>query len=87
MYQTFVEWSAVPIHKNLVAKGKLMIIKDFWRFGDQVWNKAVSATSESNSYSLLFGILEIAQSLIISTKNISNLAHCYYLAKLSLDLE
>ena len=42
--------------------------------------------SESVSYSLLFGILDIAQSLIISTKNTNTLAHCYYLAKLSLDI-
>src|SRR6185312_5713257 len=105
MYQAFVEWSAVPIHKNLVVKGELIIIKDLWRFGDQEWNKAVSAQSETNGYnnkfklkimsdhisesvpySLLFGILDIAQNLIISTKNISTLAHCYYLAKLSLDI-
>src|SRR6185295_1770060 len=30
--------------------------------------------------------LEITQSLIISTKNVSTLSHCYYLAKLSLDI-
>src|SRR6185312_12966272 len=103
IYQAFVEWSAVPIHENLVVKGELMLIKDLWRFGDQEWNKAVSAKSEvdgyksklknmldcipeSNSYSLLFGILEIAQNMIISTRNVSTLAHCYYLAKLSLDI-
>ena len=103
IYQAFVEWSAVPIHKNLVVKGELMIIKELWRFGDLEWNNAVSAQSETDKYkfklkimsdhnsesvpySLLFGILDIAQHLISSTKNIGTLAHCYYLAKLSLDL-
>src|SRR5207237_2860823 len=42
--------------------------------------------SESVPYSLLFGILDISQSLIMSTKNTNTLAHCYYLAKLSLDI-
>src|SRR6185437_13864573 len=103
IYQAFVEWSAAPIHRNFVAKGELMLIKDLWRFGDQEWSKAVSAKSEisgyksklknisnhiseSVPYSLLFGILDIAQSLIISTKNTNTLAHCYYLAKQSLDI-
>ena len=49
-YQAFVEWSATPIHKNLVGKGELMLIKDLWRFGDQEWNKAVSAKSEGDGY-------------------------------------
>jgi len=40
----------------------------------------------SYPYSLLYGILEIAQKLILSTKNTSTLAHCYYLAKLTLDI-
>src|SRR6185437_11394770 len=103
IHQEFVEWSATPIHRNFVAKGELMIIKDLWRFGDQEWSKAVSAKSEINRYKsklknlsdhisesvpylLLFGILDIAQSLIISTRNTNTLAHCYYLAKLSLDI-
>src|SRR6185436_402914 len=34
IYQAFVEWSAVSIHKSLVVKGELMLIKDLWRFGD-----------------------------------------------------
>ena len=41
IYQAFVEWSAVPIHRNLVAKGELMLIKDLWRFGDQEWHKTI----------------------------------------------
>src|SRR5437879_7249433 len=40
----------------------------------------------SYPYSLLYGILEITQNLAISTQNIGTLAHCYYLAKLSLDI-
>src|SRR5581483_8921733 len=82
-------------------KGELMIIKDLWRFGDQEWAKAVSAKSdgykfntntklkimsESVPYTLLFGVLDIAQMLIISTKNTNTLAHCYYLAKTTLDI-
>src|SRR5437870_9283081 len=50
IYQAFVEWSAAPIHKNIVVKGELMLIKDLWRFGDQEWNKAVTAKSEVDGY-------------------------------------
>ena len=99
IYQAFVEWSTAPINRSLVAKGELMLIKDLWRFGDQEWNKAVSAKSDgyrSNAklkinsgsvpYSLLFGILDIVQRLIVSTKNTNTLARCYYFAKLTLDV-
>src|SRR6185312_2738002 len=107
-YQAFVEWSDIPINKDLVFKGELMIIKDLWRFGDQEWAKAaVKSESKMDSFksnlkhtlvhiggyapvsyphSLLYGILEITQKLILSTKNTSTLAHCYYLAKLTLDI-
>ena len=84
-YQAFVEWSAIPINKDLVGKGELMIIKDLWRFGDQEWARAaVKSETEidtfksnlkhtlvhiggyspiSYPYSLLYGILEIAQKI------------------------
>src|SRR5438128_1205282 len=42
--------------------------------------------SVSFPYSLLYGVLEVAQNLVMSAKNASTLAHCYYLAKLSLDI-
>ena len=34
----------------------------------------------------MYGILDIAQNLAIHSKHASTLAHCYYLAKLSLDI-
>src|SRR5207244_5481835 len=40
-YQEFVEWSVIPLNKDLIHKGELMIVKDLWRFGNKEWTKAV----------------------------------------------
>src|SRR5207247_2926766 len=37
VYQAFVEWSAIQIHKDLINKGELLIISDLWRFGEREW--------------------------------------------------
>src|SRR5207244_3777147 len=51
IYQAFVEWSAVPINKDLIDQGELMIIKDLWKFGDQEWTKAATKSeAEMNGF-------------------------------------